>query len=71
MGATLKDTYLRKVAFDGADFSGVRAFTGSRWEDSNWWDAKCVPQPMLDYLLKADPHPLAPEAKSKLASNCR
>lgn len=70
IGATLKDTYVRKVALDGADFSSVKAFTGSRWEDSNWWDAKCIPEPMLDYLLKADPHPLAAETKSKLVSNC-
>jgi uncharacterized protein YjbI with pentapeptide repeats len=68
--AMLKDAYLRKVALDGADFSGITVFSGSRWEDSNWWGAKCVPQPLLDYLLKADPHPLPPEAKSKLVSNC-
>jgi uncharacterized protein YjbI with pentapeptide repeats len=68
--ATLKDAYIRKVALDGADFSGITAFSGSRWEDSNWWDAKCVPPPLLDYLLKADPHPLPPEAKSNLVSNC-
>src|SRR2546429_8242661 len=55
-GATLKDTYLRKVALDDADFSGVKVYSGSKWEDSNWWDAKCIPQPLLDYLLEADSH---------------
>ncbi len=69
--ATLKDAYVRKVALDDADFSGVTAFSGSRWEESNWWDAKCVPQPLLDYLLKEDAHPLTPEAKAKLVSSCR
>src|SRR5207302_546222 len=29
-----------------------------------------IPQPMLDYLLKSVPHPLTPETKSKLVSNC-
>jgi hypothetical protein len=68
--ATLKDTYLRKVALDDADFSGVKVYSGSRWEDSNWWDAKCIPQPLLDYLLEADSHPVTEEAKSKLVANC-
>ena len=69
--ATLKDTYLRKVALDDADFSGVQVYSGSRWEDSNWWDAKCIPQPLLDYLLEVDSHPLTEETKSKLVANCR
>ena len=68
--ATLKDTYLRKVALDDADFSGVKVYSGSKWEDSNWWDAKCIPQPLLDYLLEADSHPVTEEAKSKLVANC-
>lgn len=68
--ATLKDVYVRKVALDGADFTDVTVYDGSRWEDSNWWNAKCIPLPMIDYLLKVDPHPLTPEAKSKL-SNCK
>ena len=69
-GATLKDTYVRKVALDDADFRGVKIYPGSRWEDSNWWDAKCIPQPLLDYLLEADAHPLTEETKSKLVANC-
>ena len=68
--ATLKDVYVSKVALDGADFSGVTVYDGSRWEDSNWWNAKCVPQNLLDYLLKVDPHPLTPQEKSKVVSNC-
>jgi Pentapeptide repeats (8 copies) len=69
-GATLKDTYLRKVALDDADFSGVKVYSGSKWEDSNWWDAKCIPQPLLDYLLEADSHPVTEETKSKLVATC-
>ena len=69
-GATLKDTYVRKVALDDADFSGVKIYTGSRWEDSNWWDAKCIPPPLLDYLLEADARPVTEETKSKLVANC-
>lgn len=69
-GTTLKDTYVRRVALNDADFSGVTVYTESRWEDSNWWDAKCIPQPLLDYLLSADSHPLTEETKSKLVSNC-
>ena len=42
----------------------------SRGATAHWWDAKCIPQPMLDYLLKSVPHPLTPETKSKLVSNC-
>ena len=68
--ATLKDVYVRKVALDDADFTDVTVYDGSRWEDSNWWNAKCIPLPMIDYLLKVDPHSLTPEAKSKL-SNCK
>lgn len=69
-GATLKDAYLRGVALDDADFSGVKIYSGSRWEGANWWDAKCIPQPLLDYLLEAGTHRLTEEAKSKLAANC-
>ena len=69
-GATLKDTYLRSVALDGADFSGVKVYSGSRWDDANWWDAKCIPQPLLDYLLEAGSHPLTDEAKARLVANC-
>jgi len=69
-GATLKDTYLRKVALDDADFSGVKVYSGSKWEDSNWWDAKCIPQPLLDYLLEADSHRVTEETKSKLVATC-
>lgn len=69
-GAILKDTYVRKVVLDNADFSGVTVYSGSRWEDSNWWDAKCIPQPLLDYLRNADAHPLTEETKSKLVSDC-
>jgi len=69
-GATLKDTYLRKVALDDADFRGVKVYSGSKWEDSNWWDAKCIPQPLLDYLLEADSHPVTEETKSKLVATC-
>jgi len=57
--------------FPEAEFSSVKAFKGSRWEDSNGWDAKCIPQTRLDYLRKSVPHPLTPETKSKLVSNCR
>jgi uncharacterized protein YjbI with pentapeptide repeats len=31
-GATLKDTHVRKVALDNADFSGVTVYSGGRWE---------------------------------------
>ena len=68
--ATLKDTFLRKVALDDADFNGVKVYSGSKWEDANWWDAKCIPQPLLDYLLEADSHPVTEETKSKLVANC-
>ena len=61
---------MRKVALDNADFSGVTVYSGSTWEDANWWDAKCIPQALLDYLRNRDSHPLTEETKSKLVSNC-
>jgi Pentapeptide repeats (9 copies) len=69
-GATLRDTYVRNVALNDADFSDVKVYSGSRWEDSNWWDAKCIPEPLLDYLLDADSHPVSEETKSKLVASC-
>jgi hypothetical protein len=69
-GAKLKDIYVREVALNDADFSKVTVYDGSRWEDSNWWNAKCVPRQMLDYLLKVDPRPLTLQTESKLVSNC-
>lgn len=69
-GATLKDLYVCKVALDGADFRGVTVYEGSKWEGSNWWDAKCVPQELLDYLLRVDTHRTTEEAKRRLVSNC-
>jgi uncharacterized protein YjbI with pentapeptide repeats len=69
-GATLKDVYVSKVFLDGADFSGVTVYDGSRWEGSNWWNAKCVPQSLLDYLLTVDSHPLTQQEKSGIVSNC-
>lgn len=69
--AKLRDVYVREVSLDDSDFSGVIVYDGSRWENSNWWDAKCIPPQMLSYLLKADPHPLTETAKTKLASGCR
>ena len=64
-----------QIGFDGldfpeAEFSSVKAFKGSRWEDSNGWDAKCIPQPLLDYLLEADSHRVTEETKSKLVATC-
>jgi len=68
--AKLKDVYFREVVLDNADFSGVTVFDGSRWEGSNWWNAKCVPQGMLNYLLEVAPHPLTLDDKALLVSNC-
>jgi hypothetical protein len=68
--AKLKNVYFRGVVLTDADFSGVTVYEGSRWEESNWWDAKCVPQPMLDYLLRVDPRDLTVDTRTRLTSNC-
>jgi pentapeptide repeat protein len=70
-GAILSDVYVKDVVLDNADFSNVEDVEGSRWENSNWWDAKCVSQTMLTYLLKVSNHPMTPEAQSRLVSNCQ
>ncbi len=42
--ATMKDLFVRHVNLEGVDFSGVTVVEGSRWEDTNWWRARCVPR---------------------------
>lgn len=69
-GAKLKDVYVRNAILTDANLSHVTVYEGSRWEGSNWWDAKCIPQQMLDYLLRVDAHALTPQAKGRLVSNC-
>jgi uncharacterized protein YjbI with pentapeptide repeats len=69
--ATLKDLYVHEAILTGADFGGVTEFEGSRWEESDWWDAKCIPQPMLAYIQKVDHHDLTPEVQSRLVAGCK
>ena len=68
--AELINVYVRNVTLDGADFGGVTRFSGSRWENSNWWKAKCIPQSLLDYLLKTGSQPLTSNERSALVSGC-
>lgn len=79
--ATLKHVHVHHVdltdadfsdsLLNGADLSGVTQYKGSTWGDSNWWDAKCIPQPMLAYLQQVAPHALTPAAESRLVSTCK
>jgi len=80
--ASLRAAYLNEVDLTGADMthvnlagadlSGVKEFAGSKWADTRWWEAKCVPQPLIDYLSKAVPPPkdVKPEDLQRLASSC-
>jgi uncharacterized protein YjbI with pentapeptide repeats len=68
--ASFRNTYVRDVKLNGADFAGVTQFSGSRWEDTGWQDAKCIPPQMLEYLMTVDPQPLTSTEKSLLVSNC-
>jgi len=38
----------------GADLSGVVDFSESKWELTNWWDAKCLSEVLLHYLENND-----------------
>ncbi|HYM79416.1 MAG TPA: hypothetical protein VE377_25800 [Candidatus Dormibacteraeota bacterium] len=69
--ATMKDLFVRHVNLEGVDFSGVTVVEGSRWEDTNWWRAKCVPGKMLDYLVQQTKHAVTPEDRTTLTQNCR
>ncbi|MGA1987272.1 MAG: pentapeptide repeat-containing protein [Candidatus Sulfotelmatobacter sp.] len=69
--ATLKDLFVRHVNLEGADFSGVSEVTGSRWEDTNWWRAKCVPPAMLEYLVQQTKHAVSQDDRMTLARNCQ
>jgi Pentapeptide repeats (8 copies) len=64
----LTGAYVRNVILTDADFHGVTSFDGSRWEDSNCWDAKCIPPKMFEYLLRVSPHKLTSEAAASLSS---
>jgi hypothetical protein len=66
VGANLSGAYVQKVDLTDADFRSVTSFEGSRWEQSNWWDAKCVPSKMMDYLVHVSPPP--PDALNKVSA---
>lgn len=68
--ATFRDLFVHHIKLEGADFSGVTEFSGSRWEDTNWWLAKCVPEKMLNYLILQTKHVVAPADRAKLVGNC-
>jgi hypothetical protein len=69
--ATLKDLFVRHVNMEGADFGGVSVVSGSRWEDTNWWSAKCVPPKMLDYLVEQTKHAVSSEDRTRLTGSCK
>lgn len=69
--ATLKDLFVRHVNMEGADFAGVSVVSGSRWEDTNWWSAKCVPPKMLDYLVEQTKHAVSSEDRTRLTGSCK
>jgi Pentapeptide repeats (8 copies) len=69
--ADLKQLYVRRGRLEGADFNGVTSFEGSRWEDSNWWEAKCIPHDMLNYLVTADHHAISVEDRTRLTDGCK
>ena len=69
--AYLKDIFVRHVNLEGADFSGVNVVAGGRWEDTNWWSAKCVPQEMLDYLVRETKHSVSLKERTRLTGNCK
>jgi uncharacterized protein YjbI with pentapeptide repeats len=69
--ATMKDLFVLHVNLEGADFSGVTVVEGSRWEDTNWWRAKCVPPGMLDYLIQQTKHAVSHEDRAGLTGSCK
>ena len=69
--ATLKDVFVRHVNLQGADFGGIATFSGSRWEDTNWWQSKCVPKELLDYLVRETKHTVSQEERTSLIENCK
>ncbi len=55
VGANLRRRLFSGVALDGADLCGITDFDESKWEDTNWWQAKHISKELLDYLEKNDP----------------
>jgi Pentapeptide repeats (8 copies) len=53
-GAVFRRRLVSYAILDGTDLSGVLDFAESKWERSNWWNAKCISQELLDYLEKND-----------------
>lgn len=53
-GATFTRKLVSNVTLDQADLSGVKNFEESKWENANWWKAKCISRELLEYLEKND-----------------
>lgn len=53
-GATFTRKLVSNVTLDRADLSGVKNFEESKWENANWWKAKCISRELLEYLEKND-----------------
>ena len=39
------------VSLTNADLSKVTGFEASQWIDANWWDARIISRPLLNYLI--------------------
>jgi len=57
-GAILTRAALYKVTvLDGVDFSGITDFAGSKWNDTDWWDAEIISPKLCEYLRVSFPAP--------------
>lgn len=50
-GAILSNSGFVSVNLKGAHFSNVTAIEGSSWDNSDWWDAEEISQPLLKKLM--------------------
>lgn len=57
--SNLEGCQWESVSLRNADLSGVTDFDNSQWIDANWWDARGISRPLLNYLI-ANQYPYHP-----------
>jgi len=54
VGADFRRRLISNADLGQADLSGVVSLAESKWEVTNWWEAKCLSQQLFDYLENND-----------------
>jgi hypothetical protein len=51
--ALLEDSQMENLNLDGANLGAIVRYADSAWFGSNWWDAKAINPPLLEFLMKS------------------